>query len=146
MRQNAGEILSFGFGVYAETGDAGFLSRMCNAALETKGVNAGQMINFVKAHANVVWGKGKDGALRFAKEKKGADAIVTTPAVPWWEFGKAKREPSDKLDVTAAIKRLTKKVTEADDSTELDADGLSKALSALQDAVQQHLRTLKLAA
>lgn len=113
LRQSAQDILDFGFSQFVEHGDAGYLSRMVVAAMETKGVNAAQMRRYVSHHTNLVWNE--EGKL-FRKAKKGEAAHVEPVRGSWWEFEKAKGTTTKPFDVNG---RLTKLVDAMEEAIEL---------------------------
>ena len=141
MRQGAQDIIAFGMGVYADRGDSGYLTRLYQAACQIKGLNAKLMADYIRAYANVSLSKAADGQWVFKKTAKGP-AEVKPLDVVWWEFGKAKRAPSDKFmtfnRIVAVANALEKAMEDSNMSIELaDVDA---ALAKLQAVVAKAKR------
>jgi hypothetical protein len=127
MRGTAQELLDFGFAQYAEHGDAGYLSRMCHAAEEIKGLNAKRMMDYVLAHANVKWNKDKHS---FSKAKKKDEPAVEERAVNWFEYGVAKSDEPKAFDVNKRLESLLKGLRDAE-NLKVEIEGARELLAEL---------------
>ena len=141
MRQGAQDILAFGMEVYAEKGDTGYLTRMYQAACQVKGLNAKQMADYVRAYANVQLSKAADGQWVFKKNTKGV-AVVKPLDCTWWEYGKAKREPSTEFKAFARIVAVANALEKAldDSNMSIELADVDAALSKLQGVVARAKR------
>lgn len=142
MRQGAQDILAFGTEVYAEKGDTGYLTRLYQAACQVKGLNAKLMADYIRAYTNVTLSKAADGQWVFKKASKGP-AVVKPLDVVWWEFGKAKSAPANKImafsRIVAVANALEKALDDSNMSIELaDVDA---ALAKLQAVIAKAKRT-----
>ena len=136
MRQGAQDIIAFGMSVYAERGDSGYLTRLYQAACQVKGLNAKLMADYIRAYANVSLSKAADGQWVFKKANKG-QAEVKPLDVVWWEFGKAKREPSNKFMAFNRIVAVANALESAleDSNMVIELADVDAALSKLQTIV-----------
>ena len=141
MRQGAQDILVFGFSVYAEHGDAGYLTRLYQAACQIKGLNAKLMADYIRAYANVQLAKVDDGQWVFKKNAKGA-AVVKPLDVVWWEYGKPKREASNKVMAFSRIVAVANALEKAleDSNMVIELADVDAALSKLQTIVAKAKR------
>ena len=141
MRQGAQDIISFGLGVYAECGDSGYITRLYQAACQIKGLNARLMADYVRAHANVVLAKAADGQWVFKKTAKGKAEVKPLDTV-WWEFGKAKRESSNKFMAFNRIVAVANALENAleDSNMVIELADVDAALSKLQTIVAKAKR------
>ena len=142
MRQGAQEILAFGMEVYAEKGDTGYLTRLYQAACQVKGLNAKLMADYIRAYANVSLAKAADGQWVFKKNAKG-QPVVQPLDVVWWEYGKPKSAPANKImafsRIVAVANALEKALDDSNMSIELaDVDA---ALAKLQAVIAKAKRT-----
>ena len=151
MRQGAQDILAFGMEVYAGKGDTGYLTRLYQAACQVKGLNAKQMADYIRAYANVTLSKAADGQWVFKKNAKGA-AVVKPLDVVWWEYGKTKREASNKVmafsRIVAVANALEKALDDSDMNIELaDVDAaLAKLQAVIAKAKRARLTVVEKAA
>ena len=141
MRQGAQDILVFGFSVYAEHGDAGYLTRLYQAACQIRGLNAKQMADYIRAYANVSLSKAADGQWVFKKASKGPAEVKALDTV-WWEFGKAKREPSNKIMAFNRIAAVANALEAAldDSNMSIELADVDAALAKLQDVIAKAKR------
>jgi hypothetical protein len=141
MRQGAQDIIAFGMSVYAEHGDAGYLTRLYQAACQVKGLNAKLMADYIRAYANVQLAKVDDGQWVFKKSAKGPSEVKPLDVV-WWEFGKAKREPSNKVMVFNRIAAVANAIESAieDPATVIELADVDAALAKLQAVIAKAKR------
>ena len=151
MRQGAQDIIAFGMSVYAERGDSGYLTRLYQAACQIKGLNAKLMADYIRAYANVQLSKAADGQWVFKKAAKGPAEVKALDTV-WWEFGKAKREPSNKVMVFNRIVSIANTLEAALDDSNMsielaDVDAaLAKLQAVIAKAKRAHLTLVEKAA
>lgn len=141
MRQGAQDIIAFGMEVYAEKGDTGYLTRLYQAACQVKGLNAKLMADYIRAYANVSLSKAADGQWVFKKANKGP-AEVKPLDVVWWEFGKVKREPSNKFMAFNRIVAVANALESAleDSNMAIELADVEAAMSKLQTIVAKAKR------
>jgi len=84
QREKVQALIVFGLVHYADTKDAGYLSRVLNGCIGIKSMPTVTIKNYIKAHANVVWGKTTDGTYVFKKD--GKDAVVELPSATWFNW------------------------------------------------------------
>jgi hypothetical protein len=148
MRQGAQDIIVFGMERYQATGDAGYLTRLYQAAVNITGLNATRMKRYIVAHANVHLTKAKDGQWVFSKTGKGANEAKPL-AGNWWEW-EVQRAPSTKFDLAARILSVANALEKAiDDPTiTVSTADVDAALASLKSAIAKAQRRpdLKLAA
>ena len=151
MRQGAQDIIVFGMEIYAEKGDTGYLTRLYQAACQIKGLNAKLMADYVRAYANVSLSKAADGQWVFKKANKGQAEVKSLDTV-WWEYGKTKREASNKVmafsRIVAVANALEKALDDSSISIELvDVDAaLAKLQAVIAKAKRAHLTLVERAA
>lgn len=109
QRDNVQAIIVFGLNHYKDHGDASYLSQVLSAAIGVKSLPTVTLKEYIKAHANLLWKKGKDGKFQFKKD--GTDVKVTMPTVSWyeWDGGKHNKVTVD-MDVMAQTKALLKRI------------------------------------
>lgn len=141
MRQGAQEIIAFGMSVYAERGDSGYLTRLYQAAVGIKGLNAKLMSDYIRAHANVCLSKASDGQWVFKKTAKGPAEVKPLDTV-WWEFGKGKREPSNKFMAFNRIVAVANALENALENSEIEVElaDVDAALAKLQTIIAKAKR------
>lgn len=141
MRQGAQDIIAFGLSVYAEKGDTGYLTRLYQAACQVKGLNAKLLADYIRAYANVTLSKAADGQWVFKKNAKGPAEVKALDTV-WWEFGKAKREPSNKVMAFNRIVSIANVIESAieDPATVIELADVDAALAKLQAVIAKAKR------
>jgi hypothetical protein len=141
MRQGAQDILAFGMEVYAGKGDTGYLTRLYQAACQIKGLNAKQMADYIRAYANVQLAKVDDGQWVFKKNAIGAPMVKPLDVV-WWEYGKTKRETSNKVMVFTRIVSIANAIESAieDPATVIELADVDAALAKLQAVIAKAKR------
>lgn len=141
MRQGAQDIIAFGLSVYAERGDSGYLTRLYQAACQVKGLNAKLMADYIRAYANVSLSKAADGQWVFKKTAKGPAEVKSLDTV-WWEFGKGKRESSNKFMAFNRIVAVANALENAleDSNMVIELADVDAALSKLQTIVAKAKR------
>jgi hypothetical protein len=141
MRQGAQDIIAFGMSVYAERGDSGYLTRLYQAACQVKGLNAKLMADYIRAYANVSLSKAADGQWVFKKAAKGPAEVKALDTV-WWEYGKTKRESSNKFMVFTRIVTIANALENAleDPATVIELADVDAALSKLQAVIAKAKR------
>lgn len=141
MRQGAQDIIVFGMSVYVERGDSGYLTRLYQAACQIKGLNAKLMADYIRAYANVQLSKAADGQWVFKKTAKGPAEVKSLDTV-WWEFGKGKRESSNKFMAFNRIVAVANALENAleDSNMVIELADVDAALSKLQTIVAKAKR------
>lgn len=115
MRDNVQELIVAGLVHYEEHGDTGYLTDLARACKGVRALPTTTITEYIKAHANVGWGKLKDKRLGF--KKVGKDIEVQMPNVTWydWEGGDHNviKEDYDMLaSVRSAVTKAIKKAQE----------------------------------
>lgn len=141
MRQGAQDILVFGFSVYAEHGDAGYLTRLYQAACQIRGLNAKQMADYIRAYANVTLSKAADGQWVFKKASKGAAEVKALDTV-WWEYGRPKQEATTEFKAFARIVAVANALEKAldDSNVSIELADVDAALAKLQTVIAKAKR------
>lgn len=131
IRDGAQELIIFGLAQYGEHGDAGFLTRVIATANEIKTLPSRTLKDYIKAHANLAYGKGPDQVLRFAKVSKSAPIEVTMPTVTWYEWeGNSSNDAKADFNVTQQLKALMGRYKKAvDEGKEIKDEGIETVLS-----------------
>lgn len=93
------------------TGDTGYMTDLVRACQGVRALPTTTISEYIKIHANVGWGKLKDGKPGF--KKVGKEVEVTMPEVTWydWEGGKHNEVKSDYQFLSSIKSAITKAVT-----------------------------------
>jgi hypothetical protein len=99
------------------------------------------MADYIRAYANVRLAKVDDGQWVFKKSAKGPSEVKPLDVV-WWEFGKAKREPSNKVMVFNRIAAVANAIESAieDPATVIELADVDAALAKLQAVIAKAKR------
>ena len=94
---------------YAKSGNTNFLEMVITAVKGMHGSRTSTLIAWIKAHANIVIQRTKDGGVR-VKKVKGESVTATTPTTLWWEHdNKGKAAEFDVIkQLSSFINRLDK--------------------------------------
>ena len=110
MRDNVQELIVAGLVHYEEHQDTGYLTDLVRACQGVRSLPTTTISEYIKLHANVGWGKLKDGKPGF--KKVGKDIEVQMPEVTWydWEGGKHNEVKSDYQFLSTIKSAITKAV------------------------------------
>lgn len=99
QRDNVQELIVAGLVHYSENkGNTAYLTQLARACIGVRSLPTQTITDYIKAHANVGWGKLSDGKSGFRKVgEKGCSAEITLPEVTWydWEGGNHNRVTPD---------------------------------------------------
>jgi len=117
QRDTLQALLVFGLAFYkgditGESGDTGYLSSIMNSCIGVKSLPSNTIKDYIKAHANVKWGKSvKKGstALVFTKSSKVVE--VELPTQTWYDYHSEKNTVTTDYDETKSIKMLMDTIT-----------------------------------
>ena len=137
IRATAQEFIEFGLEVYgSEHADTHYLTAFVKTCVGKRTLNTAQIINYIKAHANVKHVKTTDGTKVFKKLHKGDTPTITMPTVKWFDWEKEPASPK-KFDVIKQADNLVKRTQKAlDDGLVEDIDGAEEFLSKLVALLQ----------
>lgn len=113
QRDNIQSAIAFSLSHYEEHGDTMYLSKTLTACVGVKSLATKTMQNFIQAHANVVWAKGKDGSPVF-KKVKGEGVEVQIITTLWYNFDNS-GQAAPEYDVISRIHGMIKAITKADE-------------------------------
>lgn len=110
LRDNMQELIVAGIVHYQNHGDTGYLTDLARACKGVKALPTLTITDYIKAHANVGWGKLKDKQPGF--KKVGKEVEVKMPDVTWydWEGGKHNQITSDYQFLSTIKSAVTKAV------------------------------------
>ena len=141
LQQNAQNIIIFGLHSYAEHGDTGYLTRTAQMALSKRGVNADRMIKYIKAHANVTFGKTLVFKKSGPKSEKPSVIIPNDENDTWFNFEK-KRPESDgpkRYDATGALNRVVTNIKDDERITSMDVPAMRQLVKELNALISAHV-------
>ena len=105
QRDNLQVLLQSGFEQATQHGQLSQLSAVLNETIGVRSINTVVLKEYIQAHANVKWSKGKDKKMRFEKAEK--TLTVVMPDVPWYEHSSAvKNQAKADMDVLARARTL----------------------------------------
>jgi len=110
QRENVQELIEAGLNQYQEHGNTVYLTKLLNECIGVKSLPTNSIKEYVKAHANVKWVKGKDGMVF---KKDGNDVHVTMPTDKWWEHKSAQHNAKPDMDVVQRVKSLKSQLDKA---------------------------------
>lgn len=115
MRESIQELIVSGLVHYENHNDSGRLTAIVTACKGVKSLPTATIADYIKAHANLGWGKLKDGKPGFRTIGKGAE--VKMPEVTWydWEGGKHNQVTSDYAFLSTIKGAITKAVKAAEE-------------------------------
>lgn len=90
QRDNVQELITAGLVHYENESDTTYLTLLVNACLGVRSLPTKTITAYIQEHANVAWGKLKDGSKGYKKSgEKGCAVKVKMPEVTWydWEGG-----------------------------------------------------------
>ena len=110
MRENVQELIVAGLVHFEQHNDTTYLTELVRACQGVRALPTTTISEYIKLHANVGWGKLKDGKPGF--KKVGKEVEVTMPEVTWydWEGGKHNEVKSDYLFLSTIKSAVTKAV------------------------------------
>jgi len=115
QRDNLQDLIKFGLDHYKIDGDATYLTRVIQQCIELKAVPAVTVKDYIKAHANVVYGELKDKTIGFKKVSKKAPIETKYCKVTWYEWSGGKHNTVKKdFDAVARAKALITSIANAE--------------------------------
>lgn len=99
-------LIEYGLTKYAANGDASNLSKAMTIAIDVKSLPTKAIKEYIKEHANVKWIKTTDGTMKFAKDSKKSEPLVSECTKPFWESQQVKKVQAkpDFIDPIAELK------------------------------------------
>lgn len=113
MRGNVQELIVAGLVHYEQHGDTGYLTDLARACKNVRSLPTLTITEYIKAHANVGWGKLKDKQSGF--KKVGKEIEVQMPNVTWFDWeGGTHNEIKEDYDLLASVRSaVTKAINKA---------------------------------
>lgn len=147
QRDNIQSAIAFSLHHYGEHADTMYLSKVLLSCVGVKSLATKTMQNFIQAHANVVWSKGKDGSPCFKKCKDEQVKVEVITSL-WYDFDDNGQDAPE-YDVIGRIHGMIKAITKADEGegkTVLKADckGIVGTATLKLEALAKELEALQL--
>lgn len=114
VRDNVQKAVVMALAHFEQHGDTKYLTDLMEVAIGCRSIRTNTLKEFIKAHANVSWGKDKSGENMVFK-KVGKEVNVKEVTTRWYDFnldGQAKPD----LDITTAIKSMITRISNAIDN------------------------------
>lgn len=114
MRESVQALIESGLEQYGEHGDTGQLSRLIQACVGVRSLPTNVIRDYIKAHANVMFTKAKDGTHVFKKAAGEKTTAVKPTTQTWYDWeGNGNKAPQTDFDVEKKIQMLIKSTTKA---------------------------------
>lgn len=114
MRESVQVLIESGLEQYGEHGDTGQLSRLIQACVGVRSLPTNVIRDYIKAHANVMFTKAKDGSYVFKKAAGEKETTTVAITATWYDWeGNGNAAPKTDFDVEKRIQMLIKSTTKA---------------------------------
>lgn len=133
-RDRIQEYITVGLNKYNENGDTSFLNYLIQSAVGVRSMPTKTLVGYIKDHANLSYGKLKDGKPGFKKSVKSEPVQVIQPTVEWYNWTGANHNADESdYDHEAAVIRLKKTISDKLDKGKVkDPDKARDALAYLE--------------
>lgn len=146
QRDKIQALIVSGLEEYQEHGNTGQLSRLIQAVVGVRSLPTNTLRDFIKAHANVMFTKAKDGSYVFKKMTGEKEVAVTIPDVTWYNWkGNPNKNPNLDFDVAKALSQMVKRVAKAMDEGKVKEGQEEEASLVLSDLSKLEKRIAELA-
>ena len=111
QRENIQKFLVFAMAQYKDHGNLSYLTMLLEACVGVRSMPTQTIKDYIKAHANVKYIKGKGGNMVFKKDGKAVK--VTEFKVTWYDWKGGKHQATADLDALARTRALLTNVRKA---------------------------------